>query len=195
MYDKWSVLRIETTINNPSDFKVLRAMEGTRGRKTLRWMPMRKGVSNLSRYIEVSAQANECYLEALGELQPQGEALALLDELCPGRNVQGKRHSRFNPVSEQDSALFRAVMAGEHAVNGFRNRDLTARLYSKSKDPLELKRRCARVCRLIAKLRGHGLVSKVPCSSLYRISARGRRVMAAALYFREVAFPNGAMAA
>jgi hypothetical protein len=59
------------------------------------------------------------------------------------------------------------VRAGEHALHGFRNWDLQARLYSgPAQSPLELKSRCARVSRIIAKLRGHGLVAKVPGSRL-----------------------------
>jgi len=47
-------------------------------------------------------------------------------------------------------------------LTGFRNHDLCARLYDSVASSLqETKRRCARVSRLIAKLRGHGLVAKV----------------------------------
>jgi hypothetical protein len=45
MYDKWTVLRIEVTINNPCEFKVLRVIETRRHRRSRRWMPMGKGVA------------------------------------------------------------------------------------------------------------------------------------------------------
>ena len=48
MYDKWSILRIETTINNPREFKVLRVIQTPKGRKR-RWKPMNKGVAWLRR--------------------------------------------------------------------------------------------------------------------------------------------------
>ena len=44
MYDKLSVLRIETTINNAREFKVLQSTEEAR-----RWVPMGKGVANFWR--------------------------------------------------------------------------------------------------------------------------------------------------
>jgi hypothetical protein len=190
MYDKWSVLRIETVINYPGEFKVLRVMETPRGRKKRRWMPMRKGVANLWRYVQVGKQSNERYLDALGQVPVRGKAIAELDSLCQSRIVQGKRYARFNPVSDDDCALFKAVMAGEHAINGFRNRGLCRRLYDKSpKSPDEARQRCTRVSRLITKLRGHGLVAKVPKSRLYRPTLRGQRLLSAAIRYREAGLP------
>jgi hypothetical protein len=189
-YDKWSVLRVETVINKPSDFRILRVVKTPRGRKTRRWMPMRKGVANLWRYLEVGRQANERYLGALAHARVRGKAVAELDSLCQSRVVEGKRYGRFNPVSDQDCALFAAVLAGEHAIQGFRNRAIGRRLYPKpSTSPEESKRRCARVSRLIAKLRGHGLVAKVPKSRLYRVTSRGQRLMSAALRYRDSGLP------
>lgn len=76
-------------------------------------------------------------------------------------------------------------MVGGHVLNGFRNRDLRKWLYrSDPSTRREDRRRCERISRLIAKLRGHGLVHKVPGSRLYRVSAKGRRAMSAAVRFR-----------
>jgi hypothetical protein len=58
MYDKQgSVLRIETTINNPRRFRVYR--EATRqGESCLAWQPLRKGIADLARRVEISRAAN-----------------------------------------------------------------------------------------------------------------------------------------
>jgi hypothetical protein len=123
----------------------------------------------------------------------QGEAVAKLDGLCRRRTKDGKHYAKFNPVSAEDGDLFAAVLAGEHLLNGFRNHDLSARLYhTVANSVAEAKRRCARVSRLIAKLRGHGLVAKVKDSRLYRVTARGVRLMSAALAFRREGFPQAA---
>ena len=191
LYDKWSVLRVETVINHPYDFRVPKFEKDKKGRKHPRWVRMTKGVQNLWRYLQVGEAANRRYLDALAEVKPTRKAIAELDVLCQGRVVDGTRYPKFNPVSEQDCQTFQAVLAGEHVIAGFRNRHLQARLYrSSTGSPEEAKRRCARVCRLITKLRGHGLVAKVPGSRLYRVTARGRRVMIAALRFRQVDFPQ-----
>ena len=83
-------------------------------------------------------------------------------------------------------------MAGEHCINGFRNRDLALRLNPELlEEPKDVRMRyCARVSRCIAKLRGHGLVSKVKDSRLYRVTERGRRTMVAILRFRGLDFPE-----
>jgi hypothetical protein len=51
------------------------------------------------------------------------------------------------------------------------------------------------VSRLIAKLRGHGLVAKVPRARLYRVTRHGQHVMAAALAFHDSNFPVAFLAA
>lgn len=190
MYDKLSVLRVETTINNPREFKVLRVLETPAGTKR-RWVPMGKGVANLWRYAQVVTQTNNRYLEALAQVQGKSEAIDELDRLCRCRRVNGRRFARFNPVAASDVELFRAVAVGGHLINGFRNRDITRRLYPES--PMsseEARRRCARISRKIAKLRGHGLVAKVKNSHLYRVTKRGYRTIAAILIFHQVDFPR-----
>jgi len=192
MYDKWSVLRVETTINNPSEFKVLRVVDTPEGR-TRKWKPMGKGVANLWRYLQVGTQANLRYLEALAQVQPTAKAVQELDGLCHGLINNGRRFGRFLPLAAEDTELFKAALAGDHIIHGFRNRNITARLYpAPSTTPEEIKRRCARVSRLIAKLRGHRLIGKVKGSRLYRVSPRGYRLMSAAIRIREADFPAAA---
>lgn len=57
MYDKYGlVLRIETVINQPREFKVFR--QGIRqGQLVYGWFPMAKRVTNLPRYFEISVAA------------------------------------------------------------------------------------------------------------------------------------------
>lgn len=185
MYDKMSVLRVETTINNPAQFRVLRVQHGR-----ARWRPMRKGVANLPRYLQVGEQANHRYLTALGDAQLTHGGTKVLHRLCQPRVTNGRRHGGFNPARRGDVALFRAVLHGEHTISGFRNRDITARLYpTPPASRAEAKRRCQRTSRLIAKLRGHGLIAKVPHRRLYRTTSNGHRVMAAALAIHDHDFP------
>lgn len=192
MYDKNSVLRVETTINNPREFKVFRFSNEAKRSGSRRWCPLNKGVAYLWRHFQLGAAANERYLSALARVQQQGEAVAALDGLCRCRTNGGKHVARLNPVTNATCALFRAVMAGEHTLAGFRNRDLAAYLYpSPATTPEEAKRRCTRVSRIIAQLRGHGLVAKLPRSRRYRPTAFGYRVMSAALRARHVDFPAG----
>ena len=184
-YDKANVLRVEVTINDPTQFRVLRNKNGHRI-----WCPMRKGVANLHRYYEVGRAANDRYLEALAAATDNTDAMRVLDRHCRPIRNRGKSHPRLNPIGNDDLALFRAALAGEHLINGFRNTHLQARLYTRPpRDEAEAKRRCARTSRLIVKLRGHGLVAKVPRRRLYRVTPYGQRVMSAAIAIHDHHFP------
>ncbi|MGH9072152.1 MAG: hypothetical protein ACRDX8_13550, partial [Acidimicrobiales bacterium] len=108
VYDKANVLRVETTINDASEFRALRVRDGRRD-----WLPMRKGVADFPRHYQVGAGANTRYLEALAHATNNGEGLRALDALCRPRTRQGRRVSRFNPLAMTDVMLFRALLAGE----------------------------------------------------------------------------------
>jgi hypothetical protein len=194
MYDKASVLRVETTINNPREFRVLRVRTDESGTRSRRWMPMNKGVANLWRYAQVALQSNERYLEAMAYAQPKGGAVAELDRLCRPRVVRGTRYARFQPVSPEDCALFRAVLHGDHALRGFRNGDLQRLLYdSPARSKQQQRKRSMHLTRQLAKLRGHGLIGKVKNSRLYRPTERGLRLMSAAVHYRTNLFPDAFM--
>jgi hypothetical protein len=146
VYDKVSVLRVETTINNPREFRVLRVFTDEQGRRERRWCEMGKGVANVWRYYQVGIASNHRYLDALAAAPLKGEGRSSLDALCRSKTKDGRHHARFNPLSPADRALFRAVLAGGHAISGFRNADLMARLYRRPPaDAREAHRRCARV--------------------------------------------------
>ena len=108
----------------------------------------------------------------------------------------GRRHPRLNPINHADLALFGAVLAGEHAIWGFSNKEVTTKLHPRSPaDDREALRRCQCTSRLIQKLRGHGLVAKIPRQRRYRVTAYGHRVMSAALAVHDREFPAAYAAA
>jgi hypothetical protein len=191
VYDKVSVLRVETTINNPREFRIARWVTSDTGRRERRWCPMRKGVSDLWRTYQVGIAANHRYLDALAAAPLKGEGVAALDALCRPRTTRGRRYARFSPLNPDDLALFRAVLAGEHTIRGFRNADITRRLYPRRPpDRDNARRRCERVSRLIVKLRGHGLVAKIPRARRYRVTRYGHRVMTAAITLHDDRFAD-----
>jgi hypothetical protein len=191
MYDKFGqVLRIETVINNPREFKVRRRVQ-RRGRSQLAWCPMNKGVANFYHYHKVARAANERYLSALAVVdRPQASAQALDRVQKPTR--LGRRQCRgLNLLRAQEQQLFRAVLRGENHVNGFRNRDLQAVLFPvPAKDTAERRRRTAHVSRLLRLLRAHGLIAKTPHAHRYRATTKGEALMSAAIYARHKVFPK-----
>lgn len=169
---------------------MLRLQAGDDGHRHPAWRPMRNAVANLGRYQQVGRGANERYLEALSAASDHGEAVKALDDLCRPTIHNQRRTASFNPATRSDLALFKAVLAGEHAIVGFRNNDLTNRLHPRPPSTeQEARRRSARTSRLITKLRGHGLVTKVKDQRLYRVTPQGQRVMSAALAVHDRDFP------
>jgi hypothetical protein len=193
MYDKaGTVLRIETTINDPYEFRVRRRTP----QGELQWQPLRKGVAWLWRYAEVSRAANGRYLAALAVVDDDSAARRLLDRVTKPGKLHGRRKRALQPLSPGEQMLFQAALRGEHRLQGFRNRDLAQRLYPQgTKDAGERRRRCGRVTRLIQLLRSHGLVAKIPRTRRYRVTVQGELLMSAAIKVKELDLPKEMSAA
>ena len=180
MYDKQgSVLRIETTINNPRRFRVHRR-GSCRGQIVMKWLPMRKGIADIRRRVELSRAANARYLDALSVVGMETPSYRLLDRVNQAVRKAQRRYRALRPISPDDASLFQAILHGHHSLQGFRNRDLR-----KALGPADPKASSARISRLLALLRAHRLIYKVFKTNYYRITRKGHQVMATALKFRQ----------
>jgi hypothetical protein len=192
MYNKAGfVLRIETVLNQPEEFRVRRRVRRGRRRVTA-WVPLRKSVAYLFRYREISLQSNSRYLNALAQVDDPTSALRALDKITTRKQSPTIRPVRvFNPLARPDSELFAALMSGDHALHGFTNRDLRDKLAPTvlplHQDP---QKRSAQVSRLLHRLHVYGLLRKVPHSRRWHVSPFGHRVMSTALTIRHKEFPN-----
>jgi hypothetical protein len=181
LYDKQgSNLRVETTINDPRDFKVLRRKAGD-DQGELAWRPLRKGVADLHRLAQVSEAANRRYLKALAAVQDTTSLGALTEKLCRPTFWKGQRLRALNPYGPHDLALLKAVARGEFAINGFRNRDLAKLLYASDQEPTltEKRRQSGAITRKLRLLRAHGLIKKVPKTQRYHLTAGGSKAISA----------------
>ena len=84
-----------------------------------------------------------------------------------------------------DSRLLAAVIRGEFALNGFRNRDLRPLLFGDGTGSApdvpadEARRQSAKITRLLRLLRGHGLIQKVPKTHRDTLTGLGRQTITA----------------
>jgi hypothetical protein len=182
MYDKQgSVLRIETTMNDPDDVRVFRPREGDRSRSAS-WRPLRRGVADTHRRAQVCQAANARYLESLAaadHAQPLGELAAAL---CRPVRWHKQRVRALNPLGGADAALLQTVGRGEFLLHGFRNRDLQKHLFpGVPPDPQTARRRSSAVTRKLRLLRAHGLIRRVPRTHRYLLTARGQKIITALL--------------
>jgi hypothetical protein len=109
----------------------------------------------------------------------------VLDTVSQPVAKNGCRYRPLRPTSPQDAVLFEAMLRGEHLLDGFTNRHVRTALFGPPPhDDRQRRRQGAYVSRKLRLLRAHGLIRKVGRSRLYRITAPGHRLMAAALYCR-----------
>lgn len=185
MYDKeGQVLRVETTINHPEQFKVYRATENDPEQK-LGWHRLRFGVADLWRRAQICQAANHRYLEALASVTGTSPLHQEALGVCQAIVVKGKRHRALNPWAAQDGALLEAISRGEFTLSGLRNRDLRSLLYpSKPTHKVLQRRQAAAITRRLALLRAHGILRKLSGTHRYQLTSRGRRIVTALLAAR-----------
>jgi hypothetical protein len=188
LYDHANILRAETTINNPDEFRSYRAKVGEpEGPKD--WRVLERGVAGMYRRAEVSQAANERLLEGMASVAATTTLEKLVTPWCkrvaePGGS--GRMLRALNPLSADDLKLLTAVSDPRWLLNGLRNRDLAEALYGLApKDPAERKRRSARISRMFRLLRAHSILKKVPKTQRYQVCANARDAILALLAARQ----------
>ncbi len=187
VYDKEGrILRPETTINNPKEFKVYRPKQGEPN-GGYAWRPMRKSIADIVRRAQVSQASNERYLDALASLNTDIPINKLVQPVCRSVIWNGRPVRALRPWYEEDRSLIQAISRGEFNLNGFRNRDLLSLLFPNSlSSPAERRRAAARVTRKLRMLRAHGVIRKVSKTHRYVVTKKGRPISTAILEFQNV---------
>jgi hypothetical protein len=186
LYDKaytavGSILRAETTLQQAEDIRVYRPKEGDAG-GTLAWRRMRRGIADLHRRAQVSAQATERYLDALASVDENLTLEELVQRWSQPRRWRQQRVRALRPFSPEDRQLLQAVNRGEFTLNGFRNRDLRPLFFAgEASTEREARRRSAWVSRRLRLLRAHGLIHKLPGTHRYQLTRTGRQAIPAIL--------------
>lgn len=197
MYDKkGSILRIETTINNPRDFRVsqpTKKLISSGGKGKPRWRKMRKGISDIYPRIQVSQACNDRYSEALAGLNTDIPIKDLIDPVCKPTEWKQKKFRGMRPWSIEDRDAFEAIARGEFSLNGFRNRQLAEILYPCVDKPLskkEKQRTASAITRKIQLLRAHGIIRKMPNSYRYVLTKKGNEIIPAVLGYLKTSSRN-----
>lgn len=186
MYDKYSVLRVETTINDPSEFKILKQVQSWEG-EVLRWVPMGKSIANLYRYAQVSRASNTRYLDAVVQAVPTGEIIEEVEKLCTKTSYKQRDYTGFNLLSPETSRLFLSVMNGANHINGFMNMDIRMQLFPDA--DIKDKKIRNKTSRTLAKLKAHGLIAKIPHSFKYKTTKKGQKTMSTILRIKAKEYP------
>jgi len=188
MYNKHGiVLRIETVINRPGEFRVFRL---GRGERAGTYEPLRKRITNMARYAAVCLRSNQLYLDALAPVDDPTIAYRDLKRVCEPVIKGNKRIRSLNPLRENDRNLFEAVVRGEHHLHGFKSREIGSLIgIEYTTDPAQRRRQCATVNRKLNLLRAHGLITRYGRSRRYHVTHFGHRHMNAAITMYTDAVP------
>jgi hypothetical protein len=186
MYDKHgSILRIETTLNNPRRFRVRRGVT-RKGRRCMAWVPMRKSVADIPRLTQVSQAANQRYLQALALINPPQPVHRVLDPVSRRLVREGRPYRALRPITAQEAAWFRILLSGAFRIQGFRNPQIRRLLFPHDEEnPTARKQASGRISRWLRLLRAHGLIQKAPGRRYYRVTDKGTEVMTTALQLRQ----------
>lgn len=177
-YDKQgSVLRVETTLNDPSDFKAFRPKEGG-GDDEKEWRKVRQGVADLHRRGVVSQAANERLLDALASFDTGKTLEAILKPVCQPVPYKGRNARGLNPGRPDDRHLIQVISQGSFALGGFRNRDLVPFL---KRDGEEAAITSRRITNLLRILRAHRIIRKISKTNRYLLTPVGCEISTAIL--------------
>jgi hypothetical protein len=157
IYDKQgSVLRVETTINDPSDFRVFRPKQGA-PEGPCQWQPMRKGIADLLTPVCRPRQWKGGRVRALQPWSPEDRSL-----------LQAINRGEFalNGIRNRDLA----AILFPRSPNS----------------PEEKRRASGRITRKLRLLRAHGILRKVPRTHRYVLTKRGRQITVAALQYQNL---------
>jgi len=178
MYDKLGLLlRVETVINQPGEFKVLRECQHRNGSKSMGWFAMCKGVGNMHHYQSHALACNQRYLDALAAVEDPTPVYDDLKQLTDRQRHQGSSYAGFNPAREEETRLFAAVLAGDHIAQGFCNKDIRTVLFAEHHRAPGHVRHSAAVGRILKRLHVRGLITKVPHTRRWRVTDKGRRIL------------------
>jgi len=179
VYNEQNVIRIESTINDPTAFKVMRRAQGESDKKPKRRLSMRKGVADIGQRAAISRGINQRVMDHLATFTETTPLMELFAS-CTQRFTQKGRTVRALEPLGKDRLLLLAISDPKHAVAGLSNADLRAMLGNQpwGKGYTE-KQLSARVSRSLSLLRNHGFIRKMPNQNRYQITDSGRQITTA----------------
>jgi hypothetical protein len=171
IYNQFNNMRVETTVNNPGQFKTIRP-SGAKG--TLRAQPMRKGVTDMAMRAKISNSVNERVLDSL-PLSSGEKVKDILTHHTKTKTVHGKQVRGLRPF-DKDLFLIKAISQAEWTLTGFSNHQIRECLRQHPQFHHKTDKQLAGyVTRMIRLLRDHGLLRKYPKQNRYQLNTQGRQ--------------------
>ena len=178
MYDKFKrILRIETTVNDPTFFKHYRQVEQRDGTTTRQYAQMRKNIYSLFDLQKLLKDANNRYLAFISAIEDRSVGLSNLNKISTPASGNGRSYKGFNFFDANDESLLLTILRGEFNISGFQNKNLKNFFAHKSS---------GQISRILKRLRCHGLIKKIGKTYKYYLTTLGRVVITTGLKLKEL---------
>lgn len=169
MYDKFGmVLRIESTVNDISEFRVPREVEHRDGTCSIERAPMKKTIYNLYPLAQLLKDVNQRYLDFISTFDDPSGGEKKLGELSYSVKENDRSYKGFNFFSQVDQLLFETLARGEFNIKGFQNKTLHQYIPEVSSSA---------ITRILKRLQIHGLIEKAPKTRNYYLTQLGKSVI------------------
>ncbi len=178
MYDKFGlVLRIESTCNDISAFRVKRKADHRDGTSTEQKAPLKKSIYSLYQLFTIMKAANYRYLEFISSFDDHSSGNKNLTKVT-SPVVENKRSYRgLNFFAEQDLKVLEAISRGEYMTFGMQGKDIRRHLGNISSSTMS---------RIFKRLRLHGIIERAKGTYKYFPTAYGKEIIAAGLTIRNL---------
>lgn len=178
MYDKFGlVLRIETTVNDVSQFRIYREVDHRDGNRDKAIAVMKKNIYSLFPLVRLLAASNYRYLEFISAFPDPSDGIKKLNTISKTVESDERSYKGFNFFNQDDQKLLTVIARGEFNITGFRNRSL--QFFFSEKSP-------AQISRILKRLRMHGLIKKRGQTFKYYLTSLGKQVITLGLRLKEL---------
>lgn len=123
MYDKFGcVLRIESTCNDISSFRVEREVQHKGGTASVQKAPLKKSIYSLYQLFTILKSANRRYLEFISSFDNHSSGKKKLDEFSSPQKEKERSYRGFNFFDPRDLFVLEAISRGEYMAFGMQGK-------------------------------------------------------------------------
>jgi hypothetical protein len=180
VYNQLNVLRVESTINDPSKFRVHRRKQCAPKDAPKELLPLRKGVADTALRASVSQGINTRMADHLAACRSSQPLHAVLAPVTRRKRYGGRSIRALEPTGK-DLPVLAAIADPRHTVNGFSNKELRTLLTGTHQHTGKTnKQQTAMTTRWIRLLRHHGVIRPLRAAPRrYQLTPSGRRLVIA----------------
>jgi hypothetical protein len=179
MYNQCNVLRIESTVNQPSAFRDYRRKQGASKDSPKELLKLRKGVADTTLRTRACQGINNRFAEHVAATRSSQPLHSVLATVTKRKRKRGRSVRALEPTGK-DVALLEAIADPRFTVGGFCNKDLRTLLADSERYIGKTrKQRSGMTTRSLRLLRDHGVIRRLPKSRRYQLTFHGRQLVTA----------------